>query len=201
MEGNATSKKLVGTVSSNNTMVGSMGNVLVQTKVEIPTNISAFVNDAGYITMDALEGYALASAVLPIIDDYVTKDDLAGYALKTDIPTVPTKVSAFANDAGYLTEKQVQKMIENAIANIQGGENEEAVIISFSIEDFQFQAEQGMTWREWVNSEYNSDGACVYNEGEDTIRFVEYSLDVLSPSNAPVKGSDTIISGYFYYLS
>ena len=127
--------------------------------------------------------------------------DTSDFALKTDIPTVPTKVSAFENDAGYLTEKQVQKMIENAIANIQGGENEDAVIISFSIEDYQFQAEEGMTWREWVNSEYNSDGACVYNEVEDTIRFVEYSLDVLSPSSAPVKGSDSIIAGYFYYLS
>lgn len=127
--------------------------------------------------------------------------DTSAFALKTDIPTVPTKVSAFENDAGYLTEKQVQKMIENAIANIQGGENEDAVIISFSIEDYQYQAEEGMTWLEWVNSKYNSDGACVYNEGEDTISFVEHSLDVLSPSNAPVKGSDTIIAGYFYYLS
>ena len=126
--------------------------------------------------------------------------DTSIFALKTDIPTVPTKVSAFDNDAGYLTEKQVQKMIEDALANLQGVENKEVVIINFSIEDFKFQAEEGMTWREWVNSEYNSDGACVYNAGSDTIRFVEYSLDVLS-SNIPVKGSDTIISGYFYYLS
>ena len=201
MEGSATSKKLVGTVSSNNTMVGSVGTViLTQTSVEIPTNVSAFVNDAGYITADALEGYALASAIVPISDDYVTKDDLKGYALKTGIPTVPAKVSAFTNDAGYLTEQQVRTMIENAIANLQGGEQEEVVIISFSIEDFQFQAEQGMTWYEWVNSEYNSDGKCVYNAGADTIRFVEYSLDVLS-SNTPVKGSDSILSGYFYYLS
>lgn len=124
--------------------------------------------------------------------------DTSNFALKTDIPT---KVSAFENDAGYLTEKQVQQMIKNAIANIQGGENVEPVIINFSIEDYKFQAEEGMTWREWVNSEYNSDGACAYDEGADTVRFVEYSLAVLSPSNAPVKGSDSIISGYFYYLS
>lgn len=117
------------------------------------------------------------------------------------VSDVPVAVSELENDAGYLTEKQVQKMIENAIANIQSGESKDVVIISFSIESYQFQAEEGMTWREWVNSEYNSDGACIYNEGEDTIRFVEYSLDVLSPSNAPVKGSDSIISGYFYYLS
>ena len=145
---------------------------------DAPSQVSELGNDAGYITADAL----------------------AAYALKADIPTVPTNVSAFRNDAGYLTEKQVQKMIENAIANMPGGETEEVVIISFSIEDFQFQAEKGMTWREWVNSEYNSDGACVYNEGADTIRFVEYSLDVLL-SNTPVKGSDTIVPGHFYYLS
>lgn len=79
-------------------------------------------------------------------------------------------------------------------------EGDDAVIINFSIEGYDFQAEEGMTWREWVNSEYN-DGACVYNAGEDSIRFVEYSLNVLSPSNTPVKGSDTIIANYFYYLS
>lgn len=110
--------------------------------------------------------------------------------------TVPTKVSAFENDAGYLTKEQVQSMIDRSIAKKHG----DVATISFSIEDSQFQAEEGMTWEEWVNSEYNSDGACIYNEGSDTIRFVEYSLDVLS-SNIPVKGSDSIISGYFYYLS
>ena len=123
-------------------------------------------------------------------------NDTSEYALKTDIPTVPTKVSVLENDAGYLTQEQVQAMINRSIAKKHG----EVANISFSIEDTQFQAEEGMTWKEWVNSEYNSNGACVYNEGSDTIRFVEYSLDVLS-SNIPVKGSDSIISGYFYYLS
>lgn len=85
-------------------------------------------------------------------------------------------------------------------ANEDENGSREAVIINFSIEDYQFQAEEGMTWREWVNSEYNSEGACAYNEGEDTIRFVEYSLNVLR-SDTPVKGSDPIISGHFYYLS
>lgn len=42
---------------------------------QVPTNVSAFTNDAGYIT----------SADIP------------------EIPTVPTNVSAFTNDAGYLT--------------------------------------------------------------------------------------------------
>ena len=38
---------------------------------------------------------------------YLTEhQSLANYALKSEIPTVPTKVSAFANDAGYLTQHQ-----------------------------------------------------------------------------------------------
>lgn len=125
MEGNATSKKLVGALSSGNAMTGSAWAVPPK---RVPTKVSELENDTGYITAEALEGYALASAILPISDDYVTKDDLAayalkseippavegyltqddlnGYALKTEIPSVPTKVSAFTNDAGYLTQHQ-----------------------------------------------------------------------------------------------
>ena len=51
----------------------------------VPTKVSAFENDKGYLT---------------------EHQSLAGYAKKTEIPTVPTNVSAFTNDAGYLTEHQ-----------------------------------------------------------------------------------------------
>lgn len=108
-------------------------------------------------------------------------------------------------DSYVLTEAdkmEIANMVASLVALPANEDNgsHEAVIINFSIEDFQFQAEEGMTWLEWVNSEYNTEGACVYNEGEDTIRFVEYSLNVLR-SDTPVKGSDTIISDHFYYLS
>ena len=64
----------------------------------VPTNVSAFTNDAGYLT----EHQSL--------DNYYTKSEvntsLESKADKTEIPTVPTNVSAFTNDAGYLTEHQ-----------------------------------------------------------------------------------------------
>jgi hypothetical protein len=59
-----------------NIEVGGGGNV--------PTKVSELENDAGYITEQALNGYAKTA----------------------DIPTVPSKVSAFENDKGYLTEHQ-----------------------------------------------------------------------------------------------
>ena len=85
----------------------------------VPTNISAFVNDAGYITAipDSMGGISLESD--PIFsawdkdyDDLINKPDLAPVATsgnyddltnKPTIPTVPTNISAFVNDAGYLT--------------------------------------------------------------------------------------------------
>ena len=51
----------------------------------VPTKVSAFENDSGYLT---------------------EHQSLEAYAKKTEIPTVPTKVSAFENDSGYLTEHQ-----------------------------------------------------------------------------------------------
>lgn len=77
---------------------------------EVPTKVSAFENDKGYLT---------------------SHQDLSGYAKTADIPTVPTNVSAFTNDAGYLTEHQsladysttaqVQTMISSAIGAIING--------------------------------------------------------------------------------
>lgn len=64
----------------------------------IPSNVSAFTNDAGYLTEhQSLAGYAT--------EQYVT-NAISGKADAGDIPTVPTNVSAFTNDAGYLTEHQ-----------------------------------------------------------------------------------------------
>ncbi len=52
----------------------------------------------------SLDGYATEQWVLD--KGYITGVDLSNYATKSEIPTVPTNVSAFNNDAGYLTEHQ-----------------------------------------------------------------------------------------------
>ena len=58
-------------------------------KSEIPDKVSQLENDRKYITLNE-----------------VPKTDLTAYALKSELPKVPTKVSAFDNDAGYLTQHQ-----------------------------------------------------------------------------------------------
>lgn len=64
----------------------------------LPTNISAFTNDVGYVT----------AAQLPVVPTNVsafTND--AGYVTIAQVPVVPTNISAFTNDAGYITAAQV----------------------------------------------------------------------------------------------
>lgn len=150
------------------------------------------VVDCGYYSSGVHVSTLTVKAYIgPVMVDDITLSNIAD-AIRAKTGTNKKYLPSEMADAIY--------SISDSGASSVNDEGEDAVIISFSIEDHNFQAEEGMTWYEWVNSEYN-DGACVYNEGEDTIRFIEYSLDVLSPSNVPIKGSDTIIPNYFYYLS
>lgn len=65
----------------------------VQQQANIPTNVSAFTNDAGYIS-SVTETDPQYSAWNKDYNDLINKPE---------IPTMPTNVSAYTNDAGYLT--------------------------------------------------------------------------------------------------
>lgn len=70
----------------------------------VPTNVSAFSNDAGYIT-----SYSETDPVFNAWDK--NYNDLTN---RPQIPTVPTNVSSFTNDAGYITTMQVPAAQVNA---------------------------------------------------------------------------------------
>lgn len=61
----------------------------------VPTNVSAFTNDAGYITASQVPAQVNA--------DWNATSGAAEILNKPTIPSVPTNVSAFTNDAGYIT--------------------------------------------------------------------------------------------------
>ena len=71
-------------------------------KPTIPTDTSDLTNGAGYITSSALNGYATETWVTN--QGYSTfSGDYNDLTNKPTIPTIPTNVSAFTNDAGYIT--------------------------------------------------------------------------------------------------
>ena len=116
---------------------------------EVPTKVSELENDSGYLTThQSLAEYAKTADLAQVaktgsyndLADKPTIPSTTGLATETyvndkvaeiDIPTVPTNVSAFTNDAGYLTEHQsladysttaqVQTMISSAIGAITNG--------------------------------------------------------------------------------
>ena len=83
-------------------------------KPTIPTNTNQLTNGAGFITTSALSGYA--TQVYVTSQGYITTAALTNYALKTEIPTVPTKVSDLTNDAGYVTSQDVQSIVDQALS-------------------------------------------------------------------------------------
>ncbi len=70
----------------------------------VPTNVSAFTNDAGYIT-----SYTETDPVFNAWDK--NYNDLTN---RPQIPTIPSNVSSFTNDAGYITATQVPSAQVNA---------------------------------------------------------------------------------------
>ena len=80
----------------------------------VPTNVSAFNNDAQYITQAALgstlQGYATVGSIPTVPTDVSAFNNDAGYITAADVQQaaeVPTNVSAFVNDAGYITMDSV----------------------------------------------------------------------------------------------
>jgi hypothetical protein len=116
----ATEFKLSYTANEINTKLGKVDSLAE--KSELPTKTSDLTNDSGFAT----ENYVLCYAQ-PIGDYALNKDipdvpvqsingqtgdvnltasDVGALPNTTVIPTVPQNVSAFTNDAGYLTEHQ-----------------------------------------------------------------------------------------------
>ena len=120
----------------------------------VPTNVSAFTNDAGYITMDSVP--AIPTNVSAFSNDagYITgytetdpqfnawNKDYNDLINRPTIPTVPTNVSAFNNDAGYITMDSVPAIP----TNVSAFSNDAGYITGYTETDPQFNA--------W-NTDYN----------------------------------------------
>ena len=102
--------KNTGTVTSVNNVSPVNGNVTLSIPT-VPTNISAFTNDSGYITLSALTPYATQNWVLQqgylteIPAEYITDSELTakGYQTAADVETAITA-------KGYTTMPEVEAM-------------------------------------------------------------------------------------------
>lgn len=104
----------------------------------VPTNVSAFTNDAGYLTSFTEQ------QVLNISNDTIFltggsfvklpagfDGDYNSLTNKPTIPTVPTTVSAFTNDAGYITNSDIPE-IPTVPTNVSAFTNDAGYLTSFT---------------------------------------------------------------------
>jgi len=105
--------------ASNKPLSAKQGKVLKDLidSIVIPTNVSAFTNDAGYLTQHQdISGKANTADLAKV----ATSGSYTDLANKPSIPTVPTKVSAFTNDASYTNKQYVDNAITAALADVVG---------------------------------------------------------------------------------
>ena len=110
-----------------------------------------------------------------------------------DIARVFKKISGI-----WVEQEELANVIEDGIRYKNGGEYMRPVtFISFTIEGASYQAEEGMTWAEWCESDYNTDGY------SSTDRYI-YTSDgfwTVTSGSGFVGGTDLIESGGAYSLS
>ena len=104
---------------SDETVKAAVDGYLEANPVYVPTKVSEFENDSNYtdkeyvdaadsklaLEIDNIE-FNINNIINPTIQTKADKTYVDKQLAGIDIPTVPTKVSAFENDKGYLTEHQ-----------------------------------------------------------------------------------------------
>lgn len=61
-------------------------------------------------------------------------------------------------------------------------------LITFTIDGIEYQAEEGMTWEEWCNSEYNVDGFWCGSGYVRPAGTIVAGVDLVSPFNVIING-------------
>ena len=109
-----------------------------------------------------------------------------------------TEYQSFTESADYVTPNVC------AVKDGQGGVKKDFVffnpeeinvnLITFYVVDTAYQCEEGMTWEEFVNSEYNSEGLFQINNYNN----IEYNQKIIVLNDVMVFNTDTILNGNIY---
>jgi hypothetical protein len=74
----------------------------------VPTVVSAFTNDAGYLVASDIAGKANSASLSAVATS-------GSYLDLSDKPAIPTSVSSFTNDSGFQTAAQVDSAIQSVV--------------------------------------------------------------------------------------
>ena len=166
----------------------------------VPNTVSAFTNDAGYITAAQIPvqvnaDWEATTGVSQILNKPTlfsgNYNDLSN---KPNIPTVPTNVSAFTNDAGYLTAATVQEAA-NIPTNVSAFTNDAGYITEYTETDPQFNA-WNKDYNDLTNKPTLFDGNYNSLTNKPNLAIVATTGNYTDLTNKP-----TLFDGSYYSLS
>lgn len=115
----------------------------------------------------------------------------------TEQLTAPT----ISLNGDILTMTATDDKTEEFVIFVDGVEKECVTrMIYFAIDGTQFQAEAGMTWAEWCDSEYNTDGWYKGENGGGIHKVVGNSFYSIYLDNMPVSSNDVITAQMYNYI-
>lgn len=94
--------EIVAYITSNKSLIDS----ITTSKVSVADIVNDLTSNITNKPLSAAQGVVLKGLIDAVSNSLVNYQPVGDYALKSQIPTVPTKVSAFENDKGYLTQHQ-----------------------------------------------------------------------------------------------
>ena len=94
--------EIVAYITSNKSLIDS----ITTSKVSVADIINNLTTNVSNKPLSAAQGVVLKGLIDTVSGNLANYQPKGDYALRSEVPTVPTKVSAFTNDAGYLTEHQ-----------------------------------------------------------------------------------------------
>jgi hypothetical protein len=108
----------------------------------------------------------------------------------------------FQTNADYQAFKSSSEYVEPNLSAIENDntifyEPVKPTLITFTISNIEYQAEEGMTWEEWCNSEYNKNGFYIKNSAP----YAQNGITVLFKNNSIVYSYDTIIEAEYIIQS
>lgn len=94
-------------------------------------------------------------------------------------------------------DKMYQLSILKGAVSVLSWENKNIVIINFTIAGTSYQAEEGMTWAQWINSSYNTGG---YYISGNIVRFDSMNRVAYQDSYGGIPPTDIIQNNYNYRI-
>ncbi|MCI7020774.1 MAG: tyrosine-protein phosphatase [Clostridiales bacterium] len=94
--------EIVAYITSNKTMIEA----ITTSKVSVTDIIDNLTTNVSNKPLSAAQGVVLKGLIDTVSNSLANYQHKGDYALRSELPAVPTNVSAFSNDAGYLTAHQ-----------------------------------------------------------------------------------------------